>query len=281
MTALDRKLLTSRNQSHYADIAGLLGVAGVLIGVHLWLPNTLLSQFVFTYGDPNLVTAWTAATIHDSTTHLVSNLAWYGIIIGPAYTLYAIWGRRRLFWLLYGSLLVVTPLTTIAVDYWVLYQQWGLVGPDSIAFGFSGVVSAFGGLLAVGLAGVVAERYSWPISIVTTAGFLAIGSGIALYQSPLVAIPTTGVLSVGIVVAVGLGSFWWRSRELSVRRWLSTHQDAILLFGACGIVVTALVAGMLSVDPVSSGRFSNVVAHGTGFVTGITLAGTGLGLLEG
>ncbi|OYR78988.1 hypothetical protein DJ72_14580 [Halorubrum distributum] len=251
----------------------------MLIGVHLWLPDTLLSQFVFRYGDPNLVTVWTAATIHDSTSHLVSNLAWYGIVIGPAYTLYAIWGRRRLFWLLYGSLLVVTPLTTVAVDYWLLYLRWGLVGPESIAFGFSGVVSAYGGLLAVGLAGVVAERYSWPISIVTTIGFVASGLGIALYQSPLVTIRTTGVLTVGIVVAVGLGSFWWRSRELSVRRWLSTHQDAILLFGACGIVVTVLVAGMLSVEAVSGGRFPNVVAHGTGFVTGVSLAATGLSLL--
>ena len=279
MTALDRQLQPSRNPRRYAAAVALFGAAGVLIGVHLWLPDTLLSQFVFRYGDPNLVTVWTAATIHDSTSHLVSNLAWYGIVIGPAYTLYAIWGRRRLFWLLYGSLLVVTPLTTVAVDYWLLYLRWGLVGPESIAFGFSGVVSAFGGLLAVGLAGVVTERYSWSISIVTTVGFVASGLGIALYQSPLVAIPTTGVLSVGIVVVVGLGSFWWQSRELSICGWLSAHQEAILLFGACGIVVTALVAGMFSVEAISGGRFPNVVAHGTGFVTGVSLAATGLSLL--
>ncbi|TKX69221.1 hypothetical protein [Halorubrum sp. SP9] len=279
MSALERQFQTSRNQSHYRDVSALLSVVGALIGVHLWLPNRLLSEFVFIYGEPSLRTAWTAATIHDSTAHLVSNLAWYGIVIGPAYSLYAIWGRRRLFWLLYGSLLVVTPLSTVAVDYWLLYQQWGLVGPDSIAFGFSGVVSAFGGLLAVGLAGVVAEWYSWPISIVTTVGFVASGLGIALYQSPLVAIPTTGVLTVGIVVAVGLGSFWWRLRGLSIRQWLSAHQEAILLFGACGIVITALVAGMFSVETVLSGRVPNVVAHGTGFVTGVSLAATGLSLL--
>lgn len=279
MKAVDRQVQTSWTQSHSRDVAVLLVVAGTLIGVHFWLPERLLSEFVFTYGEPSLMTAWTAAAVHDSTAHLVSNLAWYGIVIGPAYTLYATWGRRRLFWLLYGSLLVVTPLTTVAVDYWLLYLRWGLVGPESIAFGFSGVVSAFGGLLAVGLAGVVTERYSRSISIVTTVGFVASGLGIALYQSPLVAIPTVGVLTVGIVVAVGLGSFWWRSRGLSICGWLSTHQDAILLFGACGIVVTALVAGMFSVEAVSGGRVPNVVAHGTGFVTGVSLAATGLSLL--
>ncbi|MDB9250737.1 hypothetical protein PN419_17320 [Halorubrum ezzemoulense] len=261
------------------DVVVILGVAGALIGVHVWLPNRLLSEFVFTYGEPSLVTAWTAATIHDSTIHLTSNLVWYGVVIGPAYTLYAIRGRRRLFWLLYTSLFVATPLSTIAVDYWLLYQRWGLVGPDSIAFGFSGVVSAFGGLLLVGLIGVIAAWYSWSISIAITVGFVASGLGISLAQSLLVAVPTSEMLTVGIVVAVGPDSFWWWSRERSVRRWLSAHQDAILLFGACGVAITALVVGMFSVAPVSGGRFPNVVAHGNRFVTGISLAATGLSLL--
>lgn len=77
------------------------------------------------------------------------------------------------------------------------------------------------------------------------------------------------------MVAVGLGSFRWRSKELSVRQWLLAHQDAILVFDACGLVVTALVSGMFSVEPVSGGRFPNVVAHGTGFVTGVSLAAAG------
>ncbi|TKX84821.1 hypothetical protein EXE43_16855 [Halorubrum sp. SS5] len=174
MTASDTQLL-SQNQRDHGDVVALFGVAIVLISVHLWLPSRLASEFVFTYGNPSLVTAWTAATIHDSTGHLVSNLAWYGVVIGLAYALYTIWSRHRLFWLLYGSLLVISPLITVAVDYWFLYQQWELVGPNSIAFGFSSVVSAFGGLLVVGLAGVVAEWYSWRISTVTTLAFILSG----------------------------------------------------------------------------------------------------------
>lgn len=278
MTEVGTRLSTVQVPTRSEDLGALLGVVGVLTGVHLWLPETLLSEFVFTYGEPSLVSVWTAATIHDSTTHLVSNVAWYAVVIGPAYTLYAICDRRRLFWLLYTSLLVATPLSTIAIDYWLLYQRWGLVGPDSIAFGFSGVVSAFGGLLAVGLTIAIAAWYSWPISIATVVGFVASGLGIALFQSPLVAVPSFGMLPVGAVVAVGLGSFWWRLRERSVRQWLSGHQDAILLFAASGIVITALVAGMFSVETISGGRFPNVVAHGTGFVTGVSFAATGLRL---
>ena len=273
MTALDRQLQPSRNPRRYAAAVALFGAAGVLIGVHLWLPDTLLSQFVFRYGDPNLVTVWAAATIHDSTSHLVSNLAWYGIVIGPAYTLYAIWGRRRLFWLLYGSLLVVTPLTTVAVDYWLLYLRWGLVGPESIAFGFSGVVSAFGGLLAVGLAKVVAEWYSWPISIVTTLAFVVSGMGVAVVRSPLVASQRGGVVLAGVLgIGMAGGLLAWYRGWISLPQWLSTHQDAILLVGVCGSVLSALVAGMVTIEGVSAGRFPNVIAHGTGFVTGVSVA---------
>lgn len=278
MTEVGTRLSTVQVPTRSEDLGALLGVVGVLIGVHFWIPETLLSEFVFTYGEPSVVSVWTAATIHDSTAHLVSNLAWYAVVIGPAYTLYAILDRRRLFWLLYTSLLVATPLSTVPVDYWLLYQRWGLVGPDSIAFGFSSVVSAFGGLLVVGLTAAIAAWYSWPISIATVIGFIASGLGIALFQTPLVAVPSFGMLPVGAVVAVGLGSFWWRLRERSVRQWLSGHQDAILLFAASGVVITALVAGMFSVETISGGRFPNVVAHGTGFVTGVSFAATGLRL---
>ncbi|GAA0545445.1 hypothetical protein GCM10008994_20420 [Halorubrum ejinorense] len=92
-------------------------------------------------------------------------------------------------------------------------------------------MSAFGGLLAIGFAGVVAEWYSWPLSVVTTTGFVAGGMGIALYQSPLLPVPHTGELAVGAAVAIGLVSLGWWCRESSVRRWISTHQDAIVLFG--------------------------------------------------
>lgn len=276
MTALDRRGPTSRDQSHYRDGAALLSVAGALIAVHLWCPDPQLSAFVFTYGEPSVLTAWTAAAVHDSPAHLTANLGWYGLVVGAAYLVYVTWGRRRLFWLLYGALLVVAPLTTVAIDYWLLYQRWGLVGPESIAFGFSGVVSAFGGLLVVGLFGVIAEWYTWPVSAATTVAFVASGVGVALYQSPLLARPSTVVPVAGILVAIGFVSLRWWDRDLTVRRWLSAHRPAIVLAGSCGIVISALVAGMFSIEPVSGGRFPNVIAHGTGFVTGVCVAGGGL-----
>ena len=270
------QLSASKQQIRCADAVLLLVVPSVLFGIHAWLPAGVSSRLVFTYGDPTLTTVWTAAAIHDSPAHLTANLGWYGLVVGAAYLVYVTWGRRRLFWLLYGALLVVAPLTTVAIDYWLLYQRWGLVGPDSIAFGFSGVVSAFGGLLVVGLFGVIAEWYTWPVSTATTVAFVASGVGIVLYQSPLLANPSTVVPVAGILVAIGFVSLRWWDRDLTVRRWLSAHRPAIVLAGTCGVVISALVAGMFSIEPASGGRFPNVIAHGTGFVTGVCVAGGGL-----
>ena len=270
------QLSASRQQIRCADAVLLLVVPSFLFGVHAWLPAGVSSRLVFTYGDPTLTTVWTAAAIHGSPAHLTANLGWYGLVVGAAYLVYVTWGRRRLFWLLYGALLVVAPLTTVATDYWLLYQRWGLVGPDSIAFGFSGVVSAFGGLLVVGLFGVIAEWYTWPMSAATTVAFVTSGVGVALYQSPLLAKPSTVVPVAGILVAIGFVSLRWWDRDLTVRRWLSAHRPAIVLAGTCGVVISALVAGMFSIEPASGGRFPNVIAHGTGFVTGVCVAGGGL-----
>lgn len=278
MTGSLTQLPASRKQIRCADAVVLLVIPSLLIGVHAWLSAGVPSRLVFTYGDPTLITVWTAAVVHGSSAHLTSNLIWYGLVIGLAYMIYVTWERRRLFWLLYGGLLVVAPLTTVVVDYWLLYQRWGLVGPGSIAFGFSGVVSAFGGLFVVGLAGVIAEWYSRPISIATTVTFVGGGLVVAFFQSSLLAVPSVGVLAGGVTVVMGLASLGWWSGRLSPRRWLSTHLDEIVLIAACGIVVSALIAGMFSIEGVSSSRFPNVVAHGAGFVTGVSIAGFGLGL---
>ncbi|MFC6913144.1 hypothetical protein, partial [Halorubrum ejinorense] len=60
---------------------------------------------------------------------------------------------------------------------------------------------------------------------------------------------------------------------------LSPSADSTEHFGAFGVVVSALVAGMFSVETGIGGRFPNVIAHGTGLVTGVCVVGTGLRLL--
>lgn len=127
--------------------------------------------------------------------------------------------------------------------------------------------------------GLLAAWYTWAISIASTFTFVVCGLGVALYRSSLPTVPSAGVLAIGgaiLLVAIGLG---WQYREIAVRQWLSTHQNAIILLGACGGVVSSFVVVLFSVEAASGGRFPNVIAHGTGFVTGLSVAVGGLRLL--
>ena len=130
------------------EIAILSGVVGVLVTVHFFLPEALRSQFLFTYGEPTVVSAWTAAILHDSVSHLASSVTWYAIVMASAYALTTTWKRRRPFWLAVVGCLVLAPPMTKLGDYWLLKLQWNLVADATTARGFSGVVSAFGGLLS-------------------------------------------------------------------------------------------------------------------------------------
>jgi len=145
----------------------LAGVGGLLVAIHLLFPESLRTELVFTYGEPSLVSAWTAAAVHDSLAHLVSNVARYAVVVGSTYTLLAKRGCRRTFWLATAGCVVVAPAVTKLVDYWVLQIQWEVVAGITTASGFSGVVSAFGGMLYVVLLGTVTAWYGYAAGVVT------------------------------------------------------------------------------------------------------------------
>ncbi len=67
----------------------------------------------------------------------------------------------------------------------------------------------------------------------------------------------------------------WRCGWIPLRQWVSAHQETIVIVGGCGILLSAVVAVLFTVEGVSAGRFPNVIAHGTGFVTGVSVAAGG------
>ena len=42
------------------EVAILAGLGGLLVAIYLLLPESLRTELVFTYGEPSLVSAWTA-----------------------------------------------------------------------------------------------------------------------------------------------------------------------------------------------------------------------------
>ena len=157
------------------DATILAGLGAFIIAVHMLLPEVLRTEFVFRYREPSLMSAWTAAVVHDSWSHLTSNVAWYAVVVGSTYVLLAKRGRRRVFWLATAGCAFVAPPVVKAIDYWVLLIQWGVVAEVTTASGFSGVVSAFGGMLYVVLLGTVTAWYGYAAGVVT-AGSVAVTS---------------------------------------------------------------------------------------------------------
>ncbi|MFC7326089.1 hypothetical protein ACFQMF_16160 [Halorubrum rutilum] len=258
------------------EIATLSGVAGVLVAVHLFLPNPLRSQFLFTYGEPTVVSAWTAAILHDSVSHLASSVTWYVIVMASAYALTTTWERRRPFWFAVVGCLVLAPLVTKLADYWLLKLQWNLVADASTARGFSGVVSAFGGLLYVSLARTVTERYGYAAGVVTT-GTIVLGALSALAITSAVLSPSVAVILCTIAAfAIGIGIVRNRAKIPTWRAWAWSQRDGLLPIVVACVVVVVLLSQLFQVQLDETGRFVSVIAHGTGFATGMIVTVLGL-----
>ncbi|WP_050033980.1 hypothetical protein [Halorubrum halophilum] len=258
------------------EIALLSGVAGVLIVVHFFLPEPLRSQFLFTYGEPTVVSAWTAAILHDSVSHLASSVAWYAIVIASAYALTTTWRRRRPFWFAVVGCLVFVPPMTKLVDYWLLKLQWNLVADATTARGFSGVVSAFGGLLYVSLARTATAMYGYAAGVATT-GTIVLGALSALAITSAVLSPSVAVVLCTIAAfAIGIRIVRNRPKIPTWRAWAWSQRDGLLPIVVGCVVVVVLLSQLFQVQLDETGRFVSVIAHGTGFATGMIVTVLGL-----
>ena len=250
------------------DATMLAGLGVLIIAVHMLLPESLRAEFVFMYGSPSLVSAWTAAAVHDSWSHLVSNVAWYAVVVGSTYGLLAKRGRRRVFWFATAGCVVAAPPVTKAVDYWILLVQWEVVAGVTTAIGFSGVVSALGGMLYVVLLGTVTAWYGYAAGVVTVGSVAVTSLTVLSFTSGV--LPKIAGIALGImgVILFVTGA---RRRDLiqRVRRVWVRDRDAGVLVGIGWVVVVALISVLFQVELDASRRFVNVVAHGTGFVTGM------------
>lgn len=195
----------------------------------------------------------------------------YLVVIGPTYALYRTWGRRRRFWLLMGGVIVIVPPLVSAADYWLLYQRWGLAGPQTVGFGFSGAVSGLVGVLAASTVGSVADWYgrrsavyvavalagSWVIAVLTTTGRSV---------SRLCAFP----LSIGLAI-VGIAGIVRQWRSIPVEALQQIHRNQLWVIGTSFLIAWVLTVALFQIEGSVTPRFVNVIAHGTGLLTGINL----------
>lgn len=252
------------------DVGILVAMPVFLLGLHVFLPDRLYDHLVFYYHNPRVLTAWTSAFLHGSNSHLYSNLIGYAFAILPTYYLYAYWERRRDFWVTVCVLMLITPFLTALVDYGVLHHYWKVVTEGTNSKGFSGIVSAFGGMLLATIALFLADEYNpitaWYATLIVILGGLSVLTYTTGVLSPTVA----GLLFIGVTAT---GTRFVSLDELRNPRQLSKGLQEnwrnVAYIGYCGLVVSIFMALIFPVNVTQNGSFVNVIAHATGFVAGI------------
>jgi len=182
-----------RRQAHLSDVALLVSIPLVLVGVY-GLPEATRAALVFETAAPTVTTAYTAHFVHMVGFHLVGNLSVYLLVAPLTYLLCVLADRRQLFVLTLLTLLVVFPFALSGMQ--LLFPR------ERTVFGFSGINAGFFGLLYVSLISYVNRTLSRRVEIEHAPALLFFSVGLIAWLS----VPARGwqVEITAASVAIGL-----------------------------------------------------------------------------
>ncbi|WP_135829659.1 hypothetical protein [Halorussus halobius] len=284
-TANSRTVFGYPRSAVVADLAGVAAVGVLLVAVHLLLPASTNDRLAFDHaafapvaslasdglaalalGRTQLDNLLTAAYVHAGPAHLLSNLGGYASLAAVTYLVCLHAGRRAWFRRTVPVLLVVLPVTVNLTSYALLAARFPDTSP--ISRGFSGVVAGFGGFLVVAVA--VHLRRTYARETVSLVGLFAtallVGELRWIYASR-VGLLEGGTVAVGLALSVS---------GILARGYEATYADAhyrrvgqdLLYVGLVLALLVWLVYGLFPADPLADGAFTNVFAHGAGFLEG-------------
>lgn len=241
--------------------ASLLASVPVFLLAVFSLPAATREVYVLESSAPTLVTMYASHFVHQSGTHLAANLAGYAVVVPTAYLCCLLAGRRRLFRVSFLALLIALPFGLSALNLVVLRS--------GVAYGFSGIVMGFFGLLALSLYVYVADQVDPSARNAPGAFFL----GIAII---CVALPPAIRASVGIAAVALGGSLLYGHQVTGVvspndRLWSSVVDPppGYLELGAVGaLVFVGYPFIAFPADPLQGGTVVNLYAHLLGYALG-------------
>lgn len=268
-----------------ADLAGVAAVGVLLVTLHLLLPASAHDRLAFDHAAfapvasltsdgfaslairrSQLDNLLTAAYVHAGPRHLLSNLGGYVSLAAVTYLVCLHADRRAWFRRTVPVLLVVLPVAVNLTSYALLAARFPDTSP--ISRGFSGVVAGFGGFLVVAVAVHLRRTYAREtvFFVGLFAAALLVGELLWIY-APRIGLLEGGAVAVGLALSVS-GIF--------ARGYETTYGDAhyrrvgqdLLYVGLVLALLVWLVYGLFPADPISHGTYTNVFAHGAGFVEG-------------
>lgn len=246
------------DQLRVADVALMLTVPIVLTAVHL-LPASIQQSFILEYHNPSAFNLWSAAYVHRGLAHFSGNLAGYCLYIIPSYLLFALADERRFFRYTFLCFVVILPPVLAAVNIAVLGSGTGA--------GFSGIASAFVGLLLVGVFIFIHNRVSQELGVSdAVAVLLVVFAGTALIYS--------GVLAAAGIVVVACLLVLNDIRRLGVEEAQTVASDLwsmgnyfLLIVGAVALFLLSPIL-LFPENVVQGGQPVNIFSHYAGLVLG-------------
>lgn len=248
------------------DVAILLSVPVVLI-VLFHLPLEIRHSLRLSYTDPALHTAFISHFIHADPLHLLINLVGYVICTGLTYACCVLAGRRRHFFVVFATILVVFPLVFSVLNL--------LPNRPGVSYGFSGILMAFVGFLPLSIAWYAGRWLDRHITSIH--GFLLYSTG----QAFVVLVHLPAVTSLRTLVLIPLGAGILTAPSISVRTVItntSRHLGALELGLVSVIVYLVLLVTAFPVESVWHGSIVNIYLHAIGFTCGFLVPFMGFGI---
>src|SRR6056297_1846408 len=253
-----------------ADLAAIAVVALVLVGVEVLLPAAVHARLAFDHAALAPHTLLTAAYVHADSTHLSSNLGGYVSLAVVTYLVCLHADRRAWFRRTLPVFLFVLPVAVNLTSYVILETRFP--GASPVSRGFSGVVAGFGGFLLAAVGVNLRRTYSREtvFFVGQFALLLLLGELLWIYAERV------GLLegaAVGTGLALAVSGIVSRARG---RTYGDDHYQQVgfdlLYVGLVFALLVWLVYGLFPADPTANGTFTNIFAHGAGFVEGGLLA---------
>ncbi|WP_135823234.1 hypothetical protein [Halorussus ruber] len=257
-----------------ADLTAIAAVGVVLVAVQFLLPETTHERLAFDHSVFGPATLLTAAYVHAGAEHLFSNLGGYLSLALVTYLVCLHADHRAWFRRTFLVLLVALPIAVNLTSYAILETRFPGVSP--VSRGFSGVVAGFGGFLLVAVGVHLRQSYSREtvFFVGQFAVLLMLGELLWIYAGRVTLLEGAAVVA-GLSLAVAGIVSRARGRSLSEEHYHRVGVD-LMYVSLVFALLTWLIYGLFPADPIDHGTFTNIFAHGAGFVEGGLLAALAL-----
>lgn len=251
----------------------LLVIPVMLTVIYYGTSPSFQQTLALDHTNPHLYNFWTNALVHDHRPgdgHLLGNIVGYLLLVFPCWILQIYRDQERRFWTGLAIVIVIGPFIISASSYIAFYEILGLELQNDR--GFSGIVGALAGLLLMSILYTFAQKQEESIAVLSMGlyfGYMMLGLGVL----------TGRVVAVGLGALIIVGMFagtqtQYVASAAELSEWGNKNARLSLVLVVAILVSVLAFAASLPSDITSDGGVTNIVAHGTGILFGMAVAGS-------